>query len=455
MKRFITALFTAALLLNVCGAAGAADKYDAMPEIFAISVQETERTIGDGEAYVVTEHLVTTNDQVNAELAKLADDYEAQLAPTLQPDPKKRGKANSTLNVDTVYYRTGEHYVSTMVIARANYYNAQQPVLFTTRTYDLQTGQRMLLGDLFDESSEAWTLMADAVRAQLNAIFPDESRDQAAIDRLCGREALEQADFTLSGMELTLHYLARDIVPDKPTLTHVRLLYPELWPHMTDTGRAMTDNSRWKMVAVTCDDGPKDTPSTLSLNAFRKVGARVTYFIVGKQLERYGYVLQRQYDQNHLIGTHSFHHWGGGSFKKDAGRLKELRLSAEQTYPLIGEEAALFRAPGGTYPSWQKTGMPMPIIQWSLDTYDYTGKAPEKIFYSVRINVQDGDILLCHDTGKYLNKAVPIFGEWLTQNGYMMVTVDELAAYAGVTPQDNAVYWSFREGENQLEYVRP
>ena len=130
-----------------------------------------------------------------------------------------------------------------------------------------------------------------------------------------------------------------------------------------------------------------------TLDALRKIGARGTYFTVGKQLERYGYVLQKQYDQNHIFGTHTFHHWGGGSFKSDESRLRELALSAEWTLPLVGEEASLFRAPGGTYPSWVETGMPMPIIQWSVDTYDYTGKSPERIFYTFRDKVTEGDTL--------------------------------------------------------------
>lgn len=119
-------------------------------------------------------------------------------------------------------------------------------------------------------------------------------------------------------------------------MTHARFFYPDLRALMTETGLAATDNSRWKMVAVTFDDGPKDYPSTYTLDALRKIGARGTYFTVGKQLERYGYVLQKQYDQNHIFGTHTFHHWGGGSFKSDESRLRELALSAEWTLPAGG-----------------------------------------------------------------------------------------------------------------------
>ena len=205
------------------------------------------------------------------------------------------------------------------------------------------------------------------------------------------------------------------------------------------------------MVAVTFDDGPKDYPSTYTLDALRKIGARGTYFIVGKQLERYGYVLQKQYDQNHIFGTHTFHHWGGGSFKSDESRLKELALSAEWTLPLVGEEASLFRAPGGTYPSWVESGMPMPIIQWSVDTYDYTGKSPKRIFYTFRDKVTEGDIILCHDTGEYLHESVPLWGEYLLERGFMFVTVDELACAYGLEMQPSVVYWSVRPGESSVD----
>lgn len=61
-------------------------------------------------------------------------------------------------------------------------------------------------------------------------------------------------------------------MPGKVTLTHARFFYPDLRGLMTETGLSATDNSRWKMVAVTFDDGPKDYPSTYTLDALRKIG---------------------------------------------------------------------------------------------------------------------------------------------------------------------------------------
>ena len=95
--------------------------------------------------------------------------------------------------------------------------------------------------------------------------------------------------------------------------------------------------------------------------------------------------------------------------------------------------------------------MPLPIIQWSVDTYDYTGKQPKAIFYSFRDKVKEGDIVLCHDTGKYLHKSIPLWAEYMEEHGFMFVTVDEMAAAYGATLEPSVVYWSVRPGENSVD----
>lgn len=450
IKRWLAAL-AACLLWVGCALGEEPVKYDSLPEIFVISVEQDERKIDDGSAYVYKEYVTTVNPQVNEALRTLVDGYDEALTPTLQMDPRKKGKRGSALHIDTVYYRTGDRYLSTLTIARISFREEQLSTDFTTRTWDLETGRRLMLTDLFAPDSAAWDILSQGVRQHLNTIFPGEERDAQAIERLASPEGLAEAHFTLSGMELTLHYPASAIIPGKVTLTHVRFFYPEFSGMMTETGIAATDNSRWKMIAVTCDDGPKDYFSSYALDAFRQIGARVTYFTVGKQLERYGYVLQKQYDQNQIFGNHTFKHWGGGAYKTDERRLKEPQDSAVWTLQLVGEEASLFRAPGGTYGTWVDAKIPMPIIQWSVDTYDYTGKSPKQIFYVFRDKVQEGDIVLCHDTGQYFYKSIPLWGEHLLQRGFMFVTVDELACAYGTELENSVVYWSVRPGENSVD----
>lgn len=442
-------LMSVLLVAALCAFAPArAEKYEKMPDVFAMSVKSEERKIGKNVAYVYKEYLNTVNDTVNAELAEIVDGFDESLSGTLPEDPRKNGKRNSRLDIDTVYYRTGDGCVSTMIMARIGVNLAQTRLEFETRAYDLQTGGRILLTDIFAPDSAAWDMLAQGVREHMNAIYPSEERDADAIEALCERSALESADFTLSAMELTLHYHASDVFEGKTGIVHVRFFYPDFEGMMTEAGASYTDNSRWKMVAITCDDGPNYLESNKAINNFRMAGARVTYFLVGKMLEQYPDTFVKQFDQNHIFGSHSFHHWSGYTMKPETCR-DELAKSDELTMSLSGERARYFRAPGGTYPPWVEADIGLPIIQWSLDTYDYTGKNAKRIYYSVRNNIDDGDIILCHDTGLQLHKAIPLFAEYLTENGYMMVTLDELARYKQKALEPNGVYHRF--DDNPLE----
>ena len=97
--------------------------------------------------------------------------------------------------------------MSFMVQARLEYHRQVQQVRFTTRTYDMLTGQRITLADIFPADSPAWTLISQTVRDTANAYYPDETPDAAAVEALC--ENLAQADFMLYGMSLVIPLILR------------------------------------------------------------------------------------------------------------------------------------------------------------------------------------------------------------------------------------------------------
>ena len=444
MKRITAMLLCLVLCLSLIPAQ--AEKYETTPDIFKIDYKTKERKEDNNRYFISKEYLITTNDKVNEELQAVADAFDEQLFPTMQPDPKKNGRRNSRLDIEALHYITGETCLSTMILARITFERVQQCSPFFTATYDLSTGEKILLTDLFAPDSAAWDLLAQRVESHVNGLFPALPRNPEAVSALCTREALENAAFTLSGFELTLHYEAKEVYPDQAGLMHVRFFYDELYPHMTELGLKHTDNSHWKMVAFTCDDGPSYGPTQNTLTNFRQGGARVTYFTAGKRVAGNPDLVMRQFDQNHIIASHSYNHWSGYSMKPETMRQEIADHNALlETY--IGESVTMFRAPGGTYPPWVEADIHLPILQWSLDTYDYTGKTPKKIFYSLRNNVADGDVILCHDSGAELHKAIPLMTDHLKKNGYLMVTVEELARANGVIMEPNIVYYRFIDGD--------
>lgn len=444
MRRIVC--FMLAMLFALPAAALATEKHDSWPELFKVEYKIKDRKEDDNRYYVYKEYLITTNEQVNEEFAAIVDAYDEQLFPTMQPDGAKNAKRNSRLDIEAYHYETGDSWISTMVQARYSYKRAQVSCDVTTRTYDLLTGERVLLTDIFAEDSAAWDLLSERTSAHIAGLFPDDPRNPEAVDRLASREVLENAEFTLSGFELTLHFKANEVYPDRPGLIHVRFFYDELWDHMTDEARVQTDNTDYKMVAITCDDGPTYGPTNNTLTAYRKYGARVTYFTVGKKVAGNPDILLRQFDQNHIIASHSYDHWSGYSMSNSAMH-KQLDEHNALLCDITGEAVTMFRAPGGTYPPWVDAEIGVPIIQWSVDSYDYTGKSAKKIFYSIRNNTIDGDIILLHDSGKIMYTSIPYYAEWLRDNGFMMVTVEELARINGIIMEPNVVYHRLFEGD--------
>lgn len=434
-------LFCFGLLLCCFGLVIAfAETHETLPEIFRIQVESVERRQNGNESAVYKEYLKTANTAVNEDIAARVEAMDAAHAGNLMPDPAKKGNKNSRLDIGVIYYRTGEHYLSTMVFARDTFKAQNNLFDYNTVLYDLQSGERIRLSNILSDTEG----FRQEVLAQLSKLYPGEAADHEKLKSM----AVDDMPFTMSAMELTIHIPENLVYPDKKGVLHARFYYPK-FSYFNALGKTISDNSRWKFIALTFDDGPKEIQSTQTLNAIRNAGARVSYFTVGTQLDLAGHIAQRQASENHILANHTYKHWNGYTIKTFERRLQELDMVDQRLLYLVGEKARYFRAPGGVYPPWAEAKVGAPIIQWSIDTYDYTGKSAKKIFYTIRNKAAHGDIVLMHDTGHQTHKAVPRISEWLTERGYMMVTLDELAAAFGVEPKPAEVYWSFREGENR------
>lgn len=86
----------------------------------------------------------------------------------------------------------------------------------------------------------------------------------------------------------------------------------------------------------------------------------------------------------------------------------------------------------------------MPMIYWSIDTLDWKTKSKTKTVKAVMKNVQDGDIILMHDTHSWsVDAAIEIIPK-LIKKGYQLVTVSEMAEARGVELENGKTYFDFR-----------
>ena len=63
-----------------------------------------------------------------------------------------------------------------------------------------------------------------------------------------------------------------------------------------------------KKVAITFDDGPNPDYTPDLLKGLKERGVSATFFLLGKEVEKYPELVEQMHAEGHLIGTHSYEH---------------------------------------------------------------------------------------------------------------------------------------------------
>ena len=437
------------LLTAICLLAGTGSAYaETLQECHKVTNTATLST-QKNKSQIKLWHAETAHPAVTEEINGIAEAWAEELGPEL-PKAGNNGKKNSRLDVEIRYSRTGLHWMSFLVQARTTYHQKLQAQKFTTRTYNMETGDPVRLTDLFEDTDNTWKTLGDRVRQSLTDYWPEEEPDPDALESLCSREALAGADFTLHGMSLVLHYPAETLYKDHCTLMDVTFFYPEIRDLMTEEGRDETNNEAYyNTCALTFDDGPsaKNTPGVL--DALMETGARGTFFVIGNRIKENRWLVQREHDNGHAVASHNWHH---GNVTKSSGsalRAMPKKVNAAMIKS-IGIPVRYDRVPGGRYPRMIEVKVGWAYIQWSLDTYDWRGLSTSAVMNKVRKKLHDGDIILCHDIKDYTPESTRQIIRYLEEEGYMPLTIDELFAKDGVTLQPNKVYYRCYQGDTSI-----
>lgn len=157
---------------------------------------------------------------------------------------------------------------------------------------------------------------------------------------------------------------------------------------------------RSRALYLTFDDGPhpEHTPALLDLLAAH--GAKATFFLIGREAERYPDVVERIVREGHVLGNHT---WSHPQF--DRLDLTAQREEIERTDRLLTGFDGLarhdFRPPRGVLPrpmvlDCVRRGQR--IAYWSYDSLDYSKRPTEALIASAqRFPPEPGEILLMHD----------------------------------------------------------
>ena len=420
------------LLMLLCGAACAEEAfYTRMPE--ALTAVQTTRSETVGGTLTVKRTCPRTScAQVDAEIAALVEEMVQAALPAAQ------ASGAELLDVGAVITRSGTSFMSFLTIAETTGGRELLSASYDARVYDMATGERVTMADVLAADGSGYDLLAQAVREQLGAAFPAETADEAALGALCTRAALESAPFTLGSASMTLTYRADAVYPGHGTLLHVTVPYAQLRPEMTARGQAQTDNSRFRMAALTYDDGCAQKNTLNLLDQLRRYGAQATFFILGERIAGNHNVLSRQQNAGYSIQTHTWSHSYTWELTREEKEAERDRF-AEALGAFTGVPPTLMRAPGGSEDGYD---MGYPLIHWSLATGDSSNDNVEEIVERTKWSVKEGTIVLMHDINANCSRYTREIVESLTDRGFLLVTVQELFLDAGIPLEDGMVYGS-------------
>lgn len=180
-----------------------------------------------------------------------------------------------------------------------------------------------------------------------------------------------------------------------------------------------------KKIAITFDDGPNPDYTEMLLEGLKERGVCATFFLLGKEVEKYPDIVKDIYDGGHLIGTHSYEHVNLSSLN-DKAAIEQVDKTNAAIKKITGESPEYIRPPFGCWKCNLDYETSMIEVLWDVDPLDWKTSNSDVIAKRVVDKVQENDIILLHDASESsVNAAFKIIDE-LQRQGYTFVTVDEI-----------------------------
>ncbi|MEO5561255.1 MAG: polysaccharide deacetylase family protein [Dokdonella sp.] len=155
-----------------------------------------------------------------------------------------------------------------------------------------------------------------------------------------------------------------------------------------------------KGLYLTFDDGPHPDVTPALLDLLAEHGARATFFLLGKHVERHPQVVRRIVAEGHAIGNHSYSHPRLAQMDL-ASQRAEIDRTDQILAAFDGARQHWFRPPSGALPLnmlFDFLRRRRGIAYWSYDSMDYQRKGTAVLRDRLRAHPpRSGDIVLMHD----------------------------------------------------------
>lgn len=189
-----------------------------------------------------------------------------------------------------------------------------------------------------------------------------------------------------------------------------------------ETGQIRAEKPR---IAITFDDGPSAKYTPQLLDGLKERNVKASFFVIGKMAEENPKLIQREKEEGHLIGNHTYNHVDISKIS-DEDAVLEIQKTNQVIEKVTKDNVEYLRAPFG---SWKKNlvgRMNVFPVAWSVDPLDWTTENADEIVNKVVTEVKENDIILLHDCYQSSVDAALRIIDILRKEGYEFVTVDKL-----------------------------
>ena len=182
-------------------------------------------------------------------------------------------------------------------------------------------------------------------------------------------------------------------------------------------------NTNQKVLFLTFDDGPTPQITEWILALLRKYEAKATFFMVGKNVEKYPLLYQAIINEGHAVGNHTYSHVNGL-------KMFTSRYVAEVEKASQFIDSSLFRPPYGKLKPSQilRLRKKYKLIFWDFITRDFEAKLNvEESFSIIKDKTKRGSILVFHDSKKsekQMKELLPKVLEYFTKQGYIFRKIE-------------------------------
>lgn len=145
-------------------------------------------------------------------------------------------------------------------------------------------------------------------------------------------------------------------------------------------------------VYLTFDDGPNPEVTPLLLEVLREHNVRATFFLLGKNAEKYPELVKLIQEGNHRIGFHCNEHL-------NARKLKPVALLKNFRLPRNFPATRLFRPPYGKLKLWQYNFLKrkFPLVGWNVMPGDFDKNKSFEAQLKDLKSAKSGDIVVLHE----------------------------------------------------------